>query len=93
MKKISVFFLIGCVNFAFAQNIKQIEIPKKVDKYMKYVKYGILAVMIILWSLNIALGTISPWNVFGMYSTYSGWTDLSSLISIGGFILLLIIIS
>lgn len=26
MKKISVFFLIGCVNFAFAQNIKQIEI-------------------------------------------------------------------
>ncbi len=74
-------------------HIKQIEIPKKVDKYMKYVKYGILAVMIILWSLNIALGTISPWNVFGMYSTYSGWTDLSSLISIGGFILLLIIIS
>jgi hypothetical protein len=37
MKKISVFFLIGCVNFAFAQNIKQIEI--KLDNAFERIVY------------------------------------------------------
>lgn len=82
------------INFiARKLKIKQITIPKEIDKYMKYIKYIIIIIMIILWSAKIALNTNSPWNIFGIYSSYKGWSDLSSLISLGGFILLLIIIS
>ena len=73
--------------------IKQININYKLDKYLKYIKYIIIVILIILWILNITLDTINPWNIFGIYSSYKGWTDLSAFISIGGFILLLIIIS
>lgn len=73
--------------------IKQININYKLDKYLKYIKYIIIVILIILWILNITLDTINPWNIFGIYSSYKGWTNLSAFISIGGFILLLIIIS
>lgn len=73
--------------------IKQININYKLDKYLKYIKYIIIVLLIILWILNITIDTINPWNIFGIYSSYKGWTDLSAFISIGGFILLLIIIS
>ncbi len=73
--------------------IKQININYKLDKLLKYIKYIIIVLLIILWILNITLDTINPWNIFGIYSSYKAWLDLSAFISIGGFILLLIIIS
>lgn len=73
--------------------IKQIKINKNIDKYMKFIKYGIIIGFIVLWTLKISLDTISPWNVFGNYSTYKGWSNFSYLLSFGGLLLLIIIIS
>lgn len=73
--------------------IKQIEIDSKVDKYLKNVKYMIIVLLIILWTLNITADSISPWNIFGIYSSYKGWVDFTAFLTFGGFLLLLIIIS
>lgn len=72
--------------------IKQFEINQKIDKYLKYIKYVIIVSAIILWTLNIKTDTLSPWNIFGIYSSYKAWTDFSSFLTFGGFLLLLIII-
>lgn len=73
--------------------IKQIEISFKTDKYLKYVKYIVIILLIVLWTLNFSLDTLSPWNIFGIYSSYKSWTNFSSLLTIGGLLLLLIMIS
>lgn len=73
--------------------IKQRKVNKNIDKYMKFIKYGIIIVFIVLWTLKISLDTVSPWNVFGNYSTYKGWSDFAYLLSFGGLLLLIIIIS
>jgi uncharacterized protein with FMN-binding domain len=70
------------------------QVPPKVDRVLKSLKYILLAGIILLgWVLGISLlsGTANPWTIFGMYSTVSGWADLSALISIGALLLLLII--
>lgn len=73
--------------------IKQIEIDPKIDKYLKYIKYIIIVLLIIVWTLNITINNISPWNVFGIYSSYKAWTDFTSFLTLGGFLLLLIMFS
>lgn len=73
--------------------IKQIEVDPKIDKYLKYIKYIIIVLLIILWTLNITTDSLSPWNVFGIYSSYKAWTDFTSLLTFGGLLLLLIMIS
>lgn len=73
--------------------IKQININQNTDRYMKFIKYGIIAVFIVLWTLKISADTISPWNVYGNYSTYKGWSDFSHLLGFGGLLLLIIFIS
>lgn len=73
--------------------IKQIKVSEKTDKILKAFKYPVLAALFILWTLDIATEKFSPWNVFGTYSSYKGWSDLSGLLSFGGLLLLLIVVS
>lgn len=72
--------------------IKQISISPKADKILKAFKYIVLAALIILWTFDVSTEKISPWNVFGIYSSVKGWTSFSALLSFGGFLLLLIIV-
>lgn len=73
---------------------KPIKVSPKTDRYLKIVKYIILLFNVIfVWTIAIAINSkLSPWTVFGMYSTPMGWTDLSTLFSVGGLILMLIIV-
>jgi uncharacterized protein with FMN-binding domain/NAD-dependent dihydropyrimidine dehydrogenase PreA subunit len=74
--------------------IKKVTINYDLDKFLKYIKYILLVFFIILWTLKVSIDTsFNPWNIFGIYSSYKGWSNLSYLLSFGGVLLLLIIIS
>ena len=73
--------------------IKQIKMKPETDRFLKAFKYIVLLILILLWIFNLPIDTLSPWNVFGIYSSYKGWTDLSSLLSIGGVLLFIIIVT
>ena len=73
--------------------IKQIKFKSEIDMLLKEFKYVILLLLMLLWIFNISLGNYSSWNVFGIYSSYKGWSDLTSWISIGGVLLCIIIVS
>lgn len=73
-------------------HLPQVKIPHEVDSVLKYIKYVVLAVVVIFgWILGFSAfsGTNDPWNVFGMAFTINN-PDFSVLISIGGLILLAI---
>lgn len=72
--------------------IKQIKISRRADKYLKNIKYIILAIIFVAWTAGISLTPADPWYVFGIYSSIKGWSDLSMFLSIGGAFLILIII-
>ena len=73
---------------------KPIIVSAKTDRVLKWLKYVILFLAVVfVWTLAIPINsTYSPWNVFGMYSTPKGWTDATALLSVGGALLLLIIV-
>lgn len=74
--------------------IKKIKINPNLDKKLKYIKYILIIIFVMLWTFNITIDAkLSPWNVFGIYSSYKGWSDFSMLLTFGGLLLLLIIIS
>ena len=71
------------------------KISEKVDEKLKYLKYAVLLFIVVgIWTLNLVTwdSTSNPWNIFGMYSSISGFSTLGYLFSIGGLLLLLIII-
>ena len=75
---------------------KQIKINEKTDRVLKLVKYFVLLfIVVFVWTFDIVSfsNTVSPWNIFGMYASYSGWPDENYLWSIGGLLLLVIILS
>ena len=72
--------------------IRQIEVDQKLDAMLKKLKYAVLAVLIVLWVLDVSYTGLSPWNVFGIYSNLAGWSGLEELISVGGLLLALTII-
>ena len=47
----------------------------------------------LVWTFGVSIlsGTSNPWTVFGMLTNLSGWTDMTVLLSIGMFLLLLIV--
>lgn len=70
-------------------------ISEKTDHALKSVKYVMLGGIVLLgWTLGASLlsGTSNPWTVFGMYATWTGWSDLTGFLSIGALLLLAIII-
>ena len=74
---------------------KKIKIDEKTDRILKYFKYALLVfIVVFVWTLGVVAVNpdTNPWNVFGMYSSLSGWASLSGLFTVGGLILLLIII-
>jgi polyferredoxin len=74
--------------------IKKITLGEKTDRRLKYIKYIILALSVVIWTTEIyAVDTLSPWNVFGEYSSYKAWTNPDGLFSIGGLLLLLIVVA
>ena len=70
-------------------------IPERADRVLKYLKYAVLLFIVIgVWTFGVGSGTVwSPWTVFGMYA--SPWKGLPTqwmFLSVGGLLLLLIII-
>ena len=75
---------------------KKLKIPKltitpEADRIMRKIKYGVLAVLFVLWTFSISYDFISPWSVFGQYADYRGWSDLSGWFSVGGQLLIAIV--
>jgi uncharacterized protein with FMN-binding domain/NAD-dependent dihydropyrimidine dehydrogenase PreA subunit len=74
---------------------KNIKINEKADKALKLFKYLLLIFLIIfVWAFGIISfkNTMSPWTIFGMYATVSGWPTAAYLLTIGAVLLLVIII-
>ena len=72
--------------------ITQLKITPEADRILRKVKYGVLAVLFVLWTLSISYDAVSPWTIFGQYSSYKGWSDLSGWMSAGGQFLIAIMI-
>lgn len=72
--------------------IPQLKITPQAESIMRKIKYGVLAVLFVLWTFSISYEFISPWSVFGQYSNYKGWSDLSGWLTVGGQFLIAIII-
>lgn len=73
---------------------KPVIVSAKVDRILKYLKYVILLLIIVaVWTVALPVDyTYNPWNIFGMYSSLKGWGTLAGLFSVGGMLLLLIMI-
>ena len=72
--------------------IRKIKISPEADRILKWLKYAVLLALFVIWSIDADVSKLSPWNIFGIYSSYKGWSDLSSMFTLGGAILLIIII-
>ena len=70
-------------------HIKKIKIDYENDKYLKYIKCFIIIISIFLWTIDANITSYSPWNSFGILTSLSNY---SSLISVGGLVLLIIMI-
>ena len=72
----------------------KVKIPEKADKWLKLLKYAVLAFVAVgVWGFSVTGDTVwSPWTVFGIYSSHSGWSSLKYSLTLGGALLLLIII-
>ena len=68
---------------------------ERADGLLKNLKYVIL-VMIVLgiwtWNMGAIDSTASPWSVFGIYAKISAWSSPEYFLSLGGFLLLLIVL-
>ena len=82
--------------WAFGKHIpKRLTVPEKADRVLKYLKYLVLAfVVICIWTFAWLGDTVwSPWTIFGMYSSpFKGFAPATYLLSIGALLMLLIII-
>lgn len=72
--------------------LPQLTVPPAIDRVLKKMKYVVLAALFLLWTLDISYDSASPWAVFGQYATYDGWRDLHGWLTIGGLLLVLIIV-
>ena len=72
--------------------IKQLKISDKADRILKYGKYVVIILLVLFWTLKVDIQSFSPWYVFGIYSSYKGWTSVNALLTVGGLFLILIII-
>ena len=70
--------------------IPSLNLSEKTEKILKGLKYLVLLTLFVLWTCGLSLGNLSPWNVFGRYSSLQGWSDPSGFISVGGLILFVI---
>ena len=72
--------------------IKIGEITEKILKSIKYVLLvGIVALVWVTDTISVP-NEANPWNIFGQYATIGGWPAISNFVSIGGLLLILIMI-
>jgi polyferredoxin len=73
-----------------------VKIPPKADRVLKYLKYVILAVLLILGAAGtVSVSAMSPWDAFGMLFTVGSVPQFGLVLSgaaAGGILLLLILI-
>ena len=67
--------------------LPQWEISPAADRILRKMKYVVLAGLFVFWTLGISYDTASPWNVFGQYATYDGWSDPGGWLTVGGLLL------
>ncbi len=70
-------------------------ISERADKVLKLFKYiFLLFIIVFIWTLGTVSieNSLNPWNIFGVYSSVTGWSDLSLLLSAGAALLALIIL-
>ncbi|MBP1736794.1 MAG: hypothetical protein H6Q60_675 [Oscillospiraceae bacterium] len=69
-------------------------ITESADRLLKLLKYAVLlGIVAFVWTGLAAVDSLwNPWTIFGMYASVKGWPAVSYLISVGGLLLLLIII-
>ncbi len=75
--------------------LKRPRIGTKFDRILKKLKYVLLiGIVVLVWTFDVPLleGTDNPWSVFGMLTKLSGWTDLSTILSLGKLLLVLIVL-
>ena len=67
--------------------------PEDVDEILKYLKYLVLiAIAFLCWVVGFTVpSSMSPWSVFGMFTSLKGWSSLSPWFTIGGFLLVAIL--
>lgn len=68
---------------------------EKLDATLKYLKYGILIFIFFgLWTFELVTidSMSSPWTIFGMFSSIGNFASAKYLLTIGGLLLLLIMI-
>lgn len=71
------------------------KISRRTERVLKSLKFILLiGIVLVGWTLGASLlsGTANPWTVFGMYTTLSGWADLTAWVTIGALLLILIMV-
>ena len=73
---------------------KKHPLPEAVDRSLKYIKYAVLLLSILLiWILQLPVDTsLSPWGVFGMLTSWN-FSVMSAAIPTIGFVLLVLILT
>lgn len=73
---------------------KKIKVSQKADRILKLLKYAVLLFIVVgIWTFSATGTTLwSPWTIFGMYATFKGFPSAEYLLSIGGALMLVIII-
>lgn len=73
---------------------KPVSVSAGIDRILKCLKYVVLLFAIVaVWTLAAPVdGTYNPWNIFGIYSSWKGWVNWAGLFSVGGTLLLLIMV-
>ena len=81
--------LLWAVSWRFTKRKYRFSAP--VERRLQYGKFLVLALALVLWTAGISLpDRFNPWHIFGLYSTPSGWADLSWLWTPGALLLVVI---
>ena len=64
-----------------------IQLSERADSILRKAKYVVLAALVVCWTFGGSYESASPWQVFGRYARYDGWSDLSGWLTVGGVLL------
>ena len=72
----------------------KVKVPETADKWLKKLKYAVLMFIAIgVWGFSVSGDAVwSPWTVFGIYTSVSAWSSLQYFATLGGVLLILIMI-
>ena len=72
----------------------KVKVPETADKWLKKLKYAVLLFIAAgVWGFSVTGDTVwSPWAVFGIYTSVSAWSSLQYFATLGGGLLILIMI-